>query len=125
MVRMLDARGPDMDRLTTALNTRPARVVLVVVSLVAALSIGGAFLAGIALVPLLVLVAGRASRLGAWGYGILAGVLAAEVAWGLTYVAVGESGSAIWLVPLIAGATTVIAAVVANGGRTNGAQARR
>lgn len=89
-------------------------MLLVLVGLAAALSVGGGFFAGVVLAPLLVLVARRASTLGSWGYGLLAGALASEVAWGLTYLVVGEQNPTIWLVPGLVGSATATAAIVTN-----------
>ena len=72
-------------------------------SVVAIASIGGGFFAGIVLVPLLY-TAARTKPPGAervmWTS--LALVLVSEMTWGATYFLIGESGPAIWLLPLCA-----------------------
>lgn len=105
-----------MGRLGVMLESSGARIALVVVSVVAALSVGGAFLLGVVLVPGLVLVARRTSTPGSWGLGLLASLLAAEVAWGLTYVVVAEHQPTIWLVPGLVGVATLTTAVVEGDG---------
>ena len=100
-----------MDGLKTMLQNKIVRTVLVVVGLVAALSVGGAFFVGVVMAPLLVVVAREASPWGSWGYGVVAATLATEVAWGLTYVLAGEQQPAIWLVPAVVGVATLAAAV--------------
>ena len=108
-----------MDRLRIMLKDRSVRTALVVVGLVAALSVGGAFFVGVVIAPLLVVVAREASPWGRWGYGVLAATLATEMAWGLTYVLAGEQQPAIWLVPAVAGFATLAAAVTANDREAN------
>ena len=102
-----------MGRLGTMLQNKIVRAVLVVVGLVAALSVGGAFFVGVVIAPLLVVVAREASPWGSWGYGVIAATLATEMAWGLTYLLAGEQQPAIWLVPAVAGVATLAAAVMA------------
>lgn len=98
--------------------TKTARAALVAVSVLAAASIGGGFILGIVLSPLLVVAAHQASRLGAWGYGLIAGILAAELGWAATYLLAGELEPTIWLLPTILGLASLSAAVlVGNRGR--------
>ena len=83
--------------------------VLVVVSLVAAISMGGGFVAGVALAPFLIVAARQRTGLKRVGLTLLAAVLAAEVVWALVYVTVGESRPAIWLAPLLAAGAALAA----------------
>jgi hypothetical protein len=87
------------------------RALLGLVSLLAAVSVGGGFVAGLLLVPLLVGAARWASTWAAALHVTLAVVLAAEVGWALTYLAVGERAPAIWLVPGAVGSGVLVLAV--------------
>jgi hypothetical protein len=87
------------------------RALLGLVSLLAALSVGGGFVAGLLLVPPLVGAARWSSTLAAALHVTLAVILAAEVGWAFAYLAVGERSPAIWLVPAAVGSGVVVAAV--------------
>jgi hypothetical protein len=73
------------------------------------ISFGGAIVAAPVTIPLL-LLAVRASP--SKGYRVWAGVVVvltmAEVAWALTYFAVGEAKPAIWLVPTLAALGVIV-----------------
>lgn len=86
------------------LRRRGARIGLVAVSVVAAISVGGGFVAAVVLVPALMVASRHASPVAAVGYGVLSATLAAETAWALTYVLVGEHQPYIWLLPVVVSA---------------------
>jgi hypothetical protein len=92
--------------------------VLVAVSAVLLLSMGGAIVAAPLTLPLLYLAAsgGRLSAGLRTAAVVIAALTVAEVAWAATYLAVAEAQPWIWLVPAGAGAAT--AATLA---RTRGA----
>ena len=83
------------------------RWTLVAVSVVAAVSVGGGFVAGIVLGPMLIVASRHVGPLAAACFILLAGVLLAEVAWAMVYVVLGESQPAIWLGPIVAGVGTI------------------
>jgi len=84
------------------LSRRPLRIGLVVVSVAAAVSMGGGFFAGVLLAPLLIRAARHVSTFAAAGLVLLATILVAEVAWGITYLLVGEHRPLIWFIPAVA-----------------------
>ena len=87
--------------MTRLLASRVTQLVVVAASLLAAASMGGGFLAGVVLVPMLVVLGARAGRVVAVVDGLLAAVLSAELGWAAAYVAVGEQQPLIWLVPAV------------------------
>jgi integral membrane sensor domain MASE1 len=107
----------DVDRY---LSRRPVRIGLVILSVVAAASVGGGFVAGVLLVPLLLATVRHVSVGGAVGLVLLATILVVEMAWGATYLLAGEQRPLIWVVPLLASI-----AAVAIGARSVIAAARR
>ncbi|MBW3662346.1 MAG: hypothetical protein KY469_04525 [Actinobacteria bacterium] len=84
------------------LSSRPVRIGLVILSVVAAASIGGGFVAGVLLVPLLFATVRHGSVGAAFGLVLLATILVIEMAWAATYLLVGEQRPLIWAVPLLA-----------------------
>ncbi len=82
------------------------QLVVVAASLLAAASMGGGFLAGVVLVPMLVVLGARAGRVAAAVDGLLAAVLSAELGWAATYVTVGAQQPLIWLAPIVAALLT-------------------
>jgi hypothetical protein len=91
----------------SAANTT-GRVLLAVISLVALASAGGA---GAVVAPVLLLLqwlaARRADKGERWLWSVLASATAAEAGWAITYLAVKETSSLIWIVPLVAFTATV------------------
>jgi len=77
------------------------QLVVVAASLLAAASMGGGFLAGVVLVPMLVVLGARAGRVAAAVDALLAAVLSAELGWAATYVTVGAQQPLIWLAPIV------------------------
>ncbi|MCU1430224.1 MAG: hypothetical protein JWL83_4224 [Actinomycetia bacterium] len=74
------------------------------------LSMGGAIVAAPLTVPALVIVRHRhPSATFRVVAAILAAATIAEVAWALTYLALGETAPWIWLIPLVAGIATLAA----------------
>lgn len=91
-----------MSVMTTAhLVWLAGRVLLAVVTALLLASMGGAFIASPALVPLHILAARSSGRIGraCWSWASGAGV--GMAAWAATYTLVGEQKPAIWLVPLM------------------------
>lgn len=89
--------------MTSLLERTTGRAFLAGASLVALASVGGA---GAIVAPVLLALqwfaarhAGKGER---WLWVVLAGTTAGEAGWAVTYMAVGESGPFIWLVPLSA-----------------------
>jgi hypothetical protein len=73
------------------------------------LSFGGAVVAAPLTLPLLVRTGGTTTSGTIRGLaGAVAGLTAAEVAWALVYVALGESQPWIWALPGVAGALAVV-----------------
>lgn len=89
-----------------------SRGVLLAVAGVLLLSYGGAVFAAPVTLPLIALASRSTSstryRVAA---AVVAGLTAAELAWALVYVTVGEETPAVWLLPLLVG-VAVLAAVV-------------
>ncbi|HMJ75860.1 MAG TPA: hypothetical protein VK507_07800 [Iamia sp.] len=83
---------------------RLARGVLLGVAIFLLLSMGGAVVAAPVTLPLLVLAArstpSNGYRIAA---AVVAGLTAAEVAWAVVYVTVGEQSPTIWLLPVLVG----------------------
>lgn len=77
-------------------------------------------MAGVVLVPALVIASRHASPKGAMGYGALSAVLAAEVGWALTYVVLGERQPYIWLLPAVLAVATLGVSAWAYGWRPPG-----
>ena len=81
---------------------------LLAVSAILLVSYGGAILAAPITVPLLFAAARSSSSNGyRIGAGIVVTLTIAELAWALTYFAIGEAAPAIWLVPTLATLATV------------------
>ncbi len=80
---------------------------LLAASVAAMLSIGGGFFATPLLIPAQWWAARRASGPMRLLWTALASLLAAEMTWGITFVAVGEREPVIWLLPLAAGLATM------------------
>jgi hypothetical protein len=78
-----------------------AKVVLGAVTALLFSSIGGAFVALPALVPLHVLAARSSGRFGRAAWCSVSGTGMAMAAWAATYLLVGEHKPVIWLAPLI------------------------
>jgi hypothetical protein len=88
--------------MTALLSSGIARLLLGTVTLLLLASVGGAgVVAAPILLPLHWFAARRARKAEWWIWLVLAGATAAEGGWGLAYVAAGESGPFVWLVPLI------------------------
>ena len=83
---------------------RLLKSLLLVVTLVALVSLGGlgAYAAPI-LLPLLLIAASQSGRLMRTVWALLASAVAAEAFWALTYQMVGEAQPVIWALPLVAG----------------------
>lgn len=107
----LTDRFPRSKPVARLLDHRWARVVILVVSTLLLLSMGGAIVAAPVSVPALWVIARRHSGPArGWAVMIVA-LTVAEVVWAAVYVLVGETAPWIWLVPLIGGAL-VLASLV-------------
>lgn len=85
------------------------KLLLLVVTLVFMSSVGGAFLGAAPLLLPLHWIAARDSKIaGRVFWGVVAGVLAAEVAWAGIYLVLGEARPFIWLAPLLALCATTL-----------------
>ncbi len=78
-----------------------AKVLLGAVTALLLTSIGGAFIASPALVPLHILAARSSGRVGRACWVGVSGVGVAMAAWAATYLVVGEQKPAVWVVPII------------------------
>lgn len=79
------------------------------VSILAAISIGGGFVFGVVLVPLHWVCARRSGTpLGSLLWTLLGALLVAEIAWAITYLVGGESMPVIWVVPVLAAVATIV-----------------
>ncbi len=89
---------------------RTAGAVLFVVAAVLLTSIGGAGIVAAPLtLPLMFLVVERlATRPFRIVGAVIGGLTAAELAWGLVYLAAGETAVLGWVVPVLGGAATVV-----------------
>ena len=93
-----------------------AKGALAVVTLVLMASMGGGFLLLPLLVPFHLWAARTSGSIGRIVWSLLPGVTAGMVVWAAVYVSVGEAKPFIWLVPMLAAAVAVIAALHASGG---------
>lgn len=81
---------------------RVGGVVVFAVSGLLLVSMGGAMVAAPAMLPLLYLVASRRPTRGfRTAAAVIGGLTAGELAWAITYLAVGERQPWIWLVPVV------------------------
>jgi hypothetical protein len=89
------------------------KVVVVVVSLVAMISIGGGFVVLIALLPLQWWAFGDSLNPGRrFGWLALMALSAAELGWGATYLWMTDSGPVIWMLPLGLSVAAVLAVLL-------------
>ena len=92
------------------LSSGVPRMLLGVATVLLLASLGGAGVgAAPVLLPLQWLASRRAGKAEWWIWLVLAGATAAEGGWGIAYVAAGESGPFVWMLPLTATIGTAVA----------------
>lgn len=93
-----------------------AKIALAVVTLLLMASMGGGFLLLPLLVPFHLWAARTSGPIGTVLWSFLPGVTAGMVMWAAVYVSVGEATPFIWLVPMLAAAAAIVAAVLTSRG---------